>query len=133
MKRTPLKRSKPLGRTRMRPGKRKSKYALRDRDCPYMNFVKNLPCLLSMWGCGECSGVVEADHAGLDSGMGHKAPDRTCIPLCSGHHLDRHAATGYFRDMDRAERREWRLWAIAKTQAEHEAAEFFHRNQELEF
>lgn len=90
-----------------------------------MAWVKTLPCLLSWWGCGECSGVVQADHAGMDSGMGHKAPDRTCIPLCRSHHTERHLGLGYFRHQTREVRREWRLWAIAKTQAEYEAAVFF--------
>ena len=105
----------------MRPGKRKSKYARRKRDFAYMKWVKTLPCLLNARQHGACSGVVEADHAGLDSGLGQKAPDNTCIPLCSRHHRDRHAAMGMFFDRSRAWKRAWRLMAIDKTQAEYAA------------
>jgi len=101
-------------KNRNKPPKRKTKYARRERDFEYMRWVKTLPCLLV--GEGHCSSVVEADHAGLDAGLNQKAPDRTCIPLCSRHHLDRHAATGYFRGREKAWKRDWREAAIAKTQ-----------------
>ena len=123
MKRTPLKRTHELARTRMKPGKRKGKYARRERDWDYMGWVKTLPCLLART---ECSGTIEADHTGMDSPMGQKAPDDTCVPLCSRHHRDRHDGLGFFRGQTREVRREWRLWAIDKTQAEYEAAVFFH-------
>lgn len=116
--------------------KRKTKYALRERDIPYMLWVKTLPCLFTDNRiAGPCSGVVEADHAGLDSGIGAKAPDDTCVPLCSRHHLDRHAATGFFRwrekeetlDECKAKIRAWRLAAIENTQAQHAGAASFDR------
>ncbi len=85
-----------------------------------MLWVKCQPCLLAgVEEAGPCSGITEADHAG-DRGMGQKAPDDTCIPLCSGHHLDRHACTGFFRGRPKPWKREWRHAAIAKTQAEHQ-------------
>ena len=113
----PLKRTGGLTRSRMKPGKRKSKYALRERDLEFMRWVKTLPCLLV--GEGPYSSVVEADHAGLDVGMGQKADDMTCVPLCSSHHLDRHACTGFFRGRGRLWKRSWRREAIAKTQQLH--------------
>ena len=103
----------------MKPGKRKTKYALRERDLDYCLWVKTLPCLLAgVASAGQCSGVVEADHAG-DRGMGQKCPDNETIPLCSSHHLDRHACTGFFRGRPKPWKREWRHSAIAKTQAAH--------------
>ena len=119
MKRTPLK------RTAMRrgPSKRPGKYARRVRDFDFMLWVKTQQCLLAgNYEAGPCSGVVEADHAGL-RGIGQKAPDDTCIPLCSGHHLDRHACTGFFRGREKAWKRDWRAEAITKTQAEFNRAE----------
>lgn len=119
LRRTELKRKSPMKRTPMRKGSRKTKYAMRERDIDYMLWVKTLPCLLAgVDGAGPCTGVVEADHAGL-RGMGQKAPDDTCIPLCSGHHLDRHACTGFFRGRPKEWKRDWRLCAIAETQAQH--------------
>lgn len=125
-----MKRGKPLRRTQMRrtwmkKGKRKSKYARRERDIDYMLWCKTLPCLLAgLEGAGPCSSVVEPDHVGLDSGIGCKPPDDTCVPLCSAHHVDRHAHTGYFRDRPKAWIRDWRLNAIAETQALHSGASF---------
>ena len=81
-----------------------------------MRDVKSLPCLLAGDElAGNCSGVVEADHAGIGVGIGQKAPDNTCIPLCSGHHLDRHACTGFFRGREKSWKREWRVEMIEKT------------------
>ena len=115
MKRTAMKRK----RMRQGPPKRKGKYARRERDIPYMLWVKTLNCLLAgAQDAGPCRGVTEADHAG-DSGFGQKAPDDTCIPLCSGHHLDRHACTGFFRGREKPWKREWRNEAIESTQLEH--------------
>lgn len=130
MKRSPMKRSSRLKRSGMkRTGtkskkrkspKRKTKYAQRERDFDYMEFVKTLPCRLAgLEGAGPCSGVTEADHAGLDAGLTQKAPDDTCIPMCTGHHRDRHACTGFFRGREKGWKRNWRLCAIAETQAEY--------------
>ena len=117
MKRSgPLKRS-PMKRTPMRPGKRKTKYARRERDVPYMMWVKSLPCLLR--GFSPCSGVVEADHAG-DRAFGQKADDRTCIPLCTRHHRERHDSMGLFRGRTKEWKREWRHAAIRGIQLKHE-------------
>lgn len=100
--------------------KRKTKYAERERDFDFMMFVKSLPCLIAgLEGAGHCSSVVEPDHVGV-RGIGQKAPDDTCVPLCSTHHLDRHAHTGYFRYRSKEWTREWREEAIRKTQAEHQ-------------
>jgi len=100
--------------------KRKTKYARRERDLEFMRFVKTLPCLLAgVEGAGPCAGPTEADHAGLDAGLNQKAPDSTCIPLCSQHHFDRHACMRFFRGVPKQEKREWRLAAIEKTQAEY--------------
>lgn len=102
----------------MRRGKGTSRYAQRERDIDYMLRVKELQCLLAgLDGAGPCSSVVEADHAG-ERGMGQKAPDDTCIPLCSRHHVDRHAFTGFFRDREKEWHRDWRARAIEKTRAE---------------
>lgn len=120
----PSNKTQSMSKKRKSP-KRKSKYARRERDIDYMLWVKTLPCLLAgLEGAGPCSSVVEADHAGI-RGIGQKAPDNTCIPLCSTHHLDRGAHTGYFRFSSTGEKRtrewtrKWREDAISSTQALH--------------
>ncbi len=126
MRRTSIK------RTRMKPGKRKTKYASRVRDVEFMLFVKSLPCLLAgLEGAGPCSSVVEADHAG-DRGIGQKCPDNETIPLCSDHHLARHSCTGFFRKREdetyaelKQRKREWRHARIEEVQAQHAGASSF--------
>ena len=100
--------------------KRKTKHARRERDFDYMTWVKQQRCLLEHEG--DCSGVIEADHAGERAGF-RRADDRTCISLCSHHHRQRHAAQGIFYSMTKEERREWRREAIRLTQERWEAPE----------
>ena len=108
-----------------------------ERNFDYMGWVKTQACCLSPDGltaaglgdrpgrpdwsnaiaaAGPCSGQVEADHAGLDRGLSQKAPDDTCIPLCSGHHRDRTEERGFFGGLDRDAKRSWRLAAILRHQ-----------------
>lgn len=98
--------------------KRRSRYAERRRLWVYMAWVRTQPCRLrDVAGAGQCYGGIEADHAGQKPGMGRKAPDSTCIPLCRRHHLDRTNNDGFFRSMSREERSRWRAQQIAATQA----------------
>lgn len=87
----------------LRRGKKRSKYATRERNVDYMLWVKTLPCSARQYG--PCSGVVEADHAGA-RGLGRKCPDEETIPICTGHHRERTDFSGAFktwnRDMMRA-------------------------------
>lgn len=115
----PLRRRKPLRRSPMRRGARRSSYALRPRDADYMLAVKLLPCAVSVdppdpARVTRCSGVVEADHAG-ERGLGRKADDRTCIPMCTGHHRERTDHAGSFRGLSRGQARTWRERAIDRT------------------
>jgi len=69
----------------------KTKYKSRPRDTAYMLWVKTQPCCAyaGPWPAPliwPCDGPVEADHAGGGAGMGRKADDSTCIPLCQRHH-----------------------------------------------
>lgn len=51
----------------------------RPRNFPYMLWIKTLPCAV----CGRNNS--EACHTGR-RGLGQKAPDEQCIPLCPDHH-----------------------------------------------
>ena len=64
---------------RLAPRSRKNKK--RPRNIPYMLWVKTLPCAV----CGRNG--AEAAHTGR-RGLGQKAPDEQCIPLCPRHHRD---------------------------------------------
>lgn len=82
-----------------------------------MLWVKRQPCLMrGVWG--RCSGPVEADHAG-QRGVGRKAHDSTCIPLCRYHHQ----ASRFPRAWLREQRRAWLHAAVVYTQACARAAE----------
>lgn len=120
-----------MKRTRMKPGapptyaeikaRPRSTYRKRQRDTPRMLFVKTMICSviaipppwISVWEITPCSGVIEADHMGA-RGVGRKAPDDTCAPLCTGHHRERTDHTGTFKHVTKAEEREWREVAIER-------------------
>lgn len=132
MKRSaPLRARKPLRRRAWLRARGNTKYRRRERDTDFMLFVKRQPCVVrelppyAFAGPGHveavkrataCGGRVEADHAG-DRGLGQKADDDTCIPLCSSHHRERTDHTGTFRQLTRDEARAWRTAAIERTQA----------------
>jgi len=120
-----LRRHTPLKRSWMKRKPRSTSHARRERDVPYMKAVRGLPCMLSgLAGAGQCSGDVQADHAGdkrdADQGDGYRADDRTCIPMCQGHHEQRTGKVGgfgpFFGPMSKVERRHWCDVAIGKTQ-----------------
>lgn len=100
-RKSPLRRRKPMRATG------KTKYRARPRDLEYMRWVKRQPCAArSVDAWINCAGPVEADHAGR-RGLGRKAPDATCIPLCSTHHRQRTDFSGVFRTWDQARMRAW--------------------------
>jgi hypothetical protein len=136
MRRTALRRgTKPLHRSTRLRARGNTKYRRRERDFPFMGWVKQQRCLVSLllpWMFVSptdpgraiaarhkqtpCSGPIEADHMG-SRGIGQKAADNTCAPICQGHHSERHAHAGTFFHMTRDELRLWRAEAISRTQA----------------
>lgn len=120
----PLKRRKPMrarSPNRKPRERRKTKYAQRERDTEYMLWVKTQSCVASivvpLTAKGQairCEGAVEADHAGR-RGIGRKADDLTCIPLCTKHHGDRTDVTGIFKHAKQDYLREWIREAILWT------------------
>lgn len=133
MKRSaPLRRSKPLRRMkRLRARSATKAYRRRERDVEFMQWARRQPCIVRLLEPGTfiaadrnadrkitvCTGHVEADHAG-DRGLGQKADDATCVPLCRNHHRERTDHMGAFRSLNRDELRAWRAAAIVHTQAE---------------
>ncbi len=86
-------------------------------ECPdHLRSVRLLPCCARDLG-HECYGPIEAHHAGRKPGMGMKAHDMTCIPLCRGHHTGAgiHALHGPFKGWTRAQVREWQDKMIDET------------------
>lgn len=100
LRRTPLKRRKPMRRGRPKP----TAYRRRVRNLPYMAWIRAQACA-ARW-MGGCRGRIEADHAG-ERPVGRKADDLTCIPLCHTHHVQRGSFSGPFRSWNRAGMREW--------------------------
>lgn len=103
-----------------------TRYSDRERGFEFMEWVRTLPCVVSriggagileapMTGFGRCVGPVQADHAGRRSGMSHKALDRTCIPMCMTHHVQRTEYRGVFGHITLDQRRDWCAAAIAHT------------------
>jgi len=123
MKRTALKRGKPLRRkTWMKSRSAHNAYRRRPRDIAYMRWVKRQQCSvaahLSGWEFGPCEGPIEADHAGR-RGLGQKAGDDTCIPLCRQHHHDRGTFSGGFRGWNQEQMRTWLLATILFCQSQY--------------
>ena len=135
MRRTPLSRgTKPLRRTTRLRARGDTKYRRRARDLPFMRWVKRQTCFVRVLSPFSlvaelrpvvmptkaietpCSGPIEADHMG-ERGMGQKAADDTCVPMCRGHHRERHDHAGTFRPLKKPELRAWRARAIEHTQA----------------
>lgn len=129
MKRSPLKRGKPLVRkTRLR-AKGKGKYARRPRDKEHMRLVRKLPCYAQLFAFGAwlldpgpdvmaivdkmranvagfspCYGPIQADHMGRRA-FGHKSKDAECVPMCKKHHDQRTDYKGLFKDFNAEEMR----------------------------
>lgn len=82
-------------------------------DPEYTRWVRGRSCVLAPLAC---RGGVEAHHAGLDRGLGQRASDATCIPLCTLHHRAWHDAAPPFRALSQLERRAWATDMIARTQ-----------------
>jgi hypothetical protein len=80
-----------------------------------MQWVRKMPCAARAVD-PHCDGHVQADHAGR-RGVGRKADDRTCIPLCEKHHTQRASFHGVFRTWTQAGMRLWLDAVVAHTQA----------------
>jgi len=123
----PFARSKPIARTsglkrkamRRRPARRIEE---RRHMRPYVALIHRMPCCCELgvyrFDGGQtadpsdyresmCGGRIEANHAGEKPGMGLKASDSTCIPMCSLHHKDWSEHRGLFALWTREERRAW--------------------------
>jgi len=89
---------------------------------PYVALIHRMPCCCELgvyrFDGGQtadpsdyresmCGGRIEANHAGEKPGMGLKASDSTCIPMCSLHHKDWSEHRGLFALWTREERRAW--------------------------
>lgn len=112
-------------RTPLRRGQRNSSYSRRERDTPYMLFCKRLACSVRVdppdpnTKPTPCYGPVQADHLGM-RGLGRKAEDRTCAPMCWKHHGERTDHNGTFKDVPREVERDWKLRQVARTLADFE-------------
>lgn len=119
MKRSLLKRKTPLVRKKWMWATRKTKYRRRARDPAYMAWVRIQPCCARVFShLTLCRGPIEADHAGR-RGVGQKADDRTCIPLCRQHHRERTDFSGAFKEWSGTRMRLWLNVMIARCQAEY--------------
>ena len=100
--RQPLRRGKPLERSWMRKGAKKTKHARRAREFGRMAFYSSLWCMLrDISRAGRlptpinevtqaCEGPIEVAHLGdrgaTGTGGWRRAPDAKTAPLCRHHH-----------------------------------------------
>lgn len=89
------------------------------RSESYRRWVSSLPCIV----CG-IEGYTQAAHPNQGRGLGQKASDLECFPLCATRpgHMGHHAEHDMLIEMTLAKRRELELQYIAKTQAMARAA-----------
>lgn len=130
-------------KTRLRPVRLKPRRTAAIRDEAYKAWVRMLVCCArwnprlipvvlgpppnfkTHWGTPGmpprretlCSGRIDPHHAGGDRGLGQKASDDTCIPLCRAHHQDIEDVTGVFKGWTKLQLRGWQDAQIAATQA----------------
>lgn len=78
-------------------------------DPKYTSWVRTLKCC----ACGAHP-PTHAHHM-TGAGMGKRAHDDTCIPLCVRCHSDLHGFRGRFANMSREERRLWQEKHVADT------------------
>lgn len=71
----------------------------------YCQFVRQLQC--SMYGHTKCIGSMHAHHPQGGKGMGTRNHDERTVPLCAGHHTDRHALSGPFKGWGKVRIRAW--------------------------
>lgn len=103
---------KPLRRRKtITPKRRRPRRSGRVRDNAYLRAVKSLPCLLAPL---NCTGPVEADHAGQRP-LGRKCSDDEAIALCRGHHRERTDYAGFFKGWSGHAMRAWCDFAIEVT------------------
>lgn len=89
------------------------------RSESYRRWVASLPCIV----CG-IEGYTQAAHPNYGRGLGQKASDLECFPLCGTRpgHMGHHYEHDNLIEMTLAERREFERQYIAKTQAMARAA-----------
>lgn len=116
-----LKRRTPLRVNHANRKRSKTKYAKRPRAFGYMGWIKQQSCIVRQFAVvmksptTPCRGDIEADHMG-ERGLGRKAPDSTCVPICSGHHRERTDFSGAFKTFTQMDMRSFVASAIQVTQ-----------------
>ena len=95
-----------------------SSYSERPRNFPFLGWVKQQRCCVAVDLGSDIycwrGGCVEADHAGLEIGLGMKCADEEVIPMCPTHHRHKTDGTGYFADWGAERVRAWLDGHIAR-------------------
>lgn len=117
MKHSPLARKTPLRRKSRIKAKPPRRLKGPGSDPAYLAAVRALPCcaVKAFSDVCDCLGPIDPHHAGNRPGVGMKAADDTCIPMCRRHHREVETLTGSFRHWDKAYRRLWYDARIAET------------------
>lgn len=122
-----------MKREPMRRKPRSTSYSRRERDTDYMLWIKQRTCSVGqgaepvafdLWRGGtidECQRGIEAHHAGVH-GLGNKAADDTCIPLCDHHHDALTDRSGCFAGWPRGAVKQWELAVVTHYQARYASA-----------
>lgn len=116
MRRSRLRARKSLRRRkRVNPRRATPRRSHAVKDESFKAAVRLLPCCARYMG--PCRGHVDPHHAGDDRGLGQKASDDTCIPMCRKHHTEIEDVTGAFKGWIKEMLRSWQDEKIAATRA----------------
>lgn len=121
VKRFPLRRRKPISRSRMKrkgPNPNKLRAGRVPQNPAYIAWVKEQPCVgLTDWpsnsedGYGVqghyCFGPTDPSHERNHTGFGLKAPDETCVPMCRALHNQWEDHTGRYAGWSNEKRHEY--------------------------
>lgn len=109
MKRTPIKRGKPLARrTRLAPKRATPRRSGRVENPHYIAWLRAQRCgvpFILKDAAGPCGGPVDPEHKREGVGMGQRASDADAWACCRAHHDQRHDGRGVFATMTRADLR----------------------------
>ncbi len=109
LRRTPLKRTKGLKRSRFKQKPHKPNPA--GHDPAHLAWIRSQPCCM----CGfDFRGMIDAHHSTVGRGLSRKTSDREAMPLCTWCHRDFHNARGGFDGWTKATRKVWQLSMVSR-------------------
>lgn len=108
-----LKRHTPLKpASKKKIAEKRAKLGLADEA--YLQWVRTLPCCVCPLDDRTQAHHLKHGRGERRGGMGIRVHDRLTVPMCSRHHRQFHAGTGFFQGWDKERKRVWQEAWIAR-------------------